>query len=52
MAEHVFHEFAVPQPIVQALAKQLQASVEVASGNPGTKVSIEHTQIALVDEDQ
>ncbi|WP_372783000.1 sensor histidine kinase [Phenylobacterium sp.] len=37
--------------IVQALAKQLQASVEVEPAHPGTKVSIEHTQIALVDDD-
>lgn len=36
--------------IVQALAKQLQAIVEVASAGPGTKVCIEHTQIALVEE--
>jgi two-component sensor histidine kinase len=38
--------------IVQALAKQLQATVEIAPGHPGTKVSIEHTQIALVGEDE
>jgi two-component sensor histidine kinase len=38
--------------IVQALAKQLQASVDVASAHPGTKVSIEHTQIALVGDDE
>jgi len=36
--------------IVQALAKQLEATVEVASAGPGTKVCIEHTQIALVEE--
>lgn len=36
--------------IVQALAKQLQAIVEVASSRPGTKVCIEHTQIALIEE--
>ncbi|MDB5455224.1 MAG: histidine kinase [Caulobacter sp.] len=37
--------------IVQALAKQLQASVEVVVEHPGTKISIEHTQIALVDDE-
>ena len=36
--------------IVQALAKQVRASVEVLPENPGTKVSIHHTQIALVAE--
>jgi two-component sensor histidine kinase len=35
--------------IVQALTKQLKASITVAPGHPGTKISIEHTQIALVD---
>jgi len=34
--------------IVQALAKQLKASVEIAQQNPGTKISIQHTQVALV----
>ena len=37
--------------IVQALAQQLHASVDIAPANPGTKVSIEHTQISLVDHD-
>ena len=36
--------------IVQALAKQLDASVEVVAASPGTRVCIEHTQIALVGE--
>jgi two-component sensor histidine kinase len=35
--------------IVQALAAQLQATVEIQSANPGTRVAITHTQIALVD---
>jgi two-component system, sensor histidine kinase PdtaS len=35
--------------IVQALAKQLNASVEVVPERPGTKVSIRHTQIAMVE---
>ena len=35
--------------IVQALARQLNASVEVEPEQPGTKVSIHHTQIALAD---
>jgi two-component sensor histidine kinase len=35
--------------IVQALAKQLGASVEVGSDHPGAKVSIRHTQIAMVE---
>ncbi len=34
--------------IVQALARQLNATVEVVPEHPGTKVSIHHTQIALV----
>lgn len=36
--------------IVEALARQLNASVTTVPENPGTKVSIEHTQIALVHE--
>ena len=36
--------------IVQALAKQLGAAVEIAPGRPGTRVAITHTQIALVDD--
>lgn len=36
--------------IVQALAKQLQATVKLGSAAPGTRICIEHTQIALVDE--
>jgi two-component sensor histidine kinase len=35
--------------IVQALAGQMQAAVEVESAYPGTRVAITHTQIALVD---
>jgi two-component sensor histidine kinase len=34
--------------IVQALAKQLRATVEIVAENPGTMVSIHHAQIALV----
>ena len=37
--------------IVEALARQLSASVEVSSANPGTCVTIDHKQIALVDEE-
>lgn len=37
--------------IVQALAKQLRAVVEVGPARPGTRVSIIHTQIALVADD-
>ena len=37
--------------IVQALARQLRASVEVAGTNPGTKVSIVHTTIAPLARD-
>jgi two-component system, sensor histidine kinase PdtaS len=36
--------------IVQALAKQLDASVEVEPEHPGTRVSIRHTQIAVVQD--
>jgi two-component sensor histidine kinase len=36
--------------IVQALARQLNASVEVAPQHPGTQVSIKHIQIALVED--
>jgi two-component sensor histidine kinase len=37
--------------IVQALARQLRASVEVEAAHPGTRVAITHAQIALVDGD-
>jgi two-component sensor histidine kinase len=36
--------------IVGALAAQLNASVEVTRARPGTQVSIQHTQIALVQD--
>lgn len=36
--------------IVEALARQLQATVEVVPGLPGTIVCIEHIQVALVDD--
>ena len=37
--------------IVEALAKQLGARVQVIGGHPGTTVSIVHTQISAVDAD-
>ena len=37
--------------IVRALARQLDASVEVNPKQPGTQVSIKHTQIALVEDE-
>ena len=37
--------------IVQALARQLGASVEISPQHPGTQVSIRRTQIALVQDD-
>jgi two-component sensor histidine kinase len=37
--------------IIQALARQLDASVDVASGRPGTTVFIRHTQIAMVQDE-
>jgi len=37
--------------IIQALAKQLNASVEVTPQHPGTQISIMHTQIALVADE-
>jgi two-component sensor histidine kinase len=37
--------------IIQALAKQLNASVEVTPEHPGTQVSILHTPIALVADE-
>jgi two-component sensor histidine kinase len=37
--------------IVQALAKQLNATVDVVPQHPGTQTSIAHTQIALVQDD-
>ncbi len=37
--------------IIQALAKQLNASVEVTPEDPGTQVSITHTQIALATDE-
>ncbi len=36
--------------IVQAPARQLKASVEIVLKDPGTMVSIQHTQVALVPE--
>jgi two-component sensor histidine kinase len=36
--------------IVQALARQLQATVVAGSATPGTIVSIEHSQVALVKD--
>jgi two-component sensor histidine kinase len=35
--------------IVEALARQLHARVKVVDRNPGTEVSVVHTQIAAVD---
>ena len=37
--------------IVEALAKQLGARVQVVGGHPGTTVSIVHSQISAVDND-
>ncbi len=37
--------------IIQALARQLNASVEVTPEHPGTRVSIKHTQIALAADE-
>ena len=37
--------------IVQALARQLRARVDVAGLNPGTKVSIVHTMVAPLEHD-
>lgn len=36
--------------IVQALAKQLEATVEIERAHPGTQVAIAHIQIALVED--
>jgi len=36
--------------IVEALAKQLEATVEVVAARPGTRVAITHTEVALADE--
>lgn len=38
--------------IVQALARQLQATVQILPARPGTEVCIQHTQIALVGGDE
>lgn len=38
--------------IVEALARQLKARVQVAEGHPGTTVSIIHAQIAAVESDE
>ncbi len=38
--------------IVQALARQLEASVETGPAHPGTRIAITHTPIALVDDDE
>jgi len=37
--------------IVEALAKQLHARVQVTDANPGTTVSIVHTHLAVVETD-
>ena len=37
--------------IVEALARQQQATVEIEPAHPGTRISITHTQIALVAGD-
>lgn len=37
--------------IIDALARQLNASVTTVPEKPGTKVSIEHTQIALIHDE-
>jgi two-component sensor histidine kinase len=37
--------------IVQTLAKNLKASVEIIPRNPGTEVSIQHAQITLVQDE-
>ena len=37
--------------IIEALARQLQATVDIEPAHPGTRVSIAHTQIALVADD-
>jgi two-component system, sensor histidine kinase PdtaS len=37
--------------IIQALARQLNAIVEIVPESPGTKVSIHHAQIALVQDE-
>lgn len=37
--------------IVEALARQLEASVEIGPARPGTRVVIAHTPIALVESD-
>lgn len=36
--------------IVEALARQLLARVEITAADPGTRVTITHTQVALVDD--
>jgi two-component sensor histidine kinase len=36
--------------IVEALAKQLEARIQVKDANPGTEVRVAHTQIAIVAE--
>ena len=37
--------------IVEALSRQLHARVKVADANPGTRVSVTHTQIAAVESE-
>jgi len=36
--------------IVEALARQLSATVEISSANPGTRITIDHVRIDQVDE--
>jgi two-component sensor histidine kinase len=48
-AEHTSAKPGLGTSIVQALTKQLHAVIRVADANPGTAVSIAHTQIAAVE---
>jgi two-component sensor histidine kinase len=46
--EHI--QLGLGTSIVQALAKQLEASVQVGPGHPGTRVAITRTKVALVED--
>ncbi len=43
---------ALGTSIVQSLARQLDATVEMVAGAPGTIVCIDHIQVALVDDNE
>ena len=46
--DHATAKAGLGTSIIYALTRQLQAIVRIADANPGTAVTIAHTQIAVV----